>query len=93
MAEWIAPAIALLAAVTVGLFLYARYGQAGQTAVAIFGLIRNGTTFLIGIFLLMTGSWIGVVVGGLVIVLAIFLGSAHADNLGDGKSLRRRLAG
>jgi uncharacterized membrane protein len=93
MASIVTIAIALLVSVAVGLWLYSRFSTAGDSAVAVFGLIRNGSTFLIGLFLLMTGMWPLVILGGLVIILAVFLGSTHASNLDDNTSLRKRIAG
>lgn len=93
MASILAIGIALLVSVSIGLWLYSRFSAAGDTAVATFGLIRNGSTLIIGIFLLMTGMWPLVILGGLVIILAVFLGSTHASNLDDNTSLRKRIAG
>lgn len=93
MAELLFVAIALLVSVVIGLWLFSRFSAGGDVAVASFGLIRNGSTILIGVFLLMTGAWPLVILGGLVIILAVFLGSTHAKNLDENTSLRKRIAG
>ena len=93
MAELLTVAIALLVSVVIGLWLFNRFSAGGDVAVASFGLIRNGSTILIGVFLLMTGAWPLVILGGLVIIIAVFLGSTHAKNLDESTSLRKRIAG
>lgn len=93
MAELAIVAGALLVSVVLGLWLYGRFANTSDVAVATFGLLRNGSMFLIGLFLLMTGMWPLVIAGGLVIVLAVFLGATHASTLDERTSLRKRLAG
>lgn len=93
MAEMVVVAAALVASVVLGLWLYQRFAAAGDTTVAVFGLIRNGSTFLIGAFLLMTGVWPLMILGGIVIIIAVFLGSTHAANLDQQTSLRKRISG
>lgn len=93
MPEILAPAIALVVAVFIGLWLYGRYAAAGDATVAIFGLFRNLMTFIIGVFALMSGMWPLIILGGFLIILAVFLGSTHANNLDESTSLRKRLAG
>ncbi|WP_324662412.1 hypothetical protein [Haloarcula sediminis] len=93
MSETFIVIFAFFGAILLGVWLYRAFSTAGDTAIATFGLIRNGSTLLIGIFLLMTGSWPFVIAGGLLIMLAVFLGSAHASNLDNSTSLRKRLSG
>ncbi|NHX37630.1 MULTISPECIES: hypothetical protein [Halolamina] len=93
MAELITVATALLLSIAIGLWLFARFSSGGDVAVASFGLIRNASTLLIGVFLLMTGAWPLVILGGLIIVVAVFLGSTHAKNLDQNTSLRKKIAG
>lgn len=93
MAELLTVAVALLASVAIGLWLFSRFSTAGDTAVATFGLLRNGSTFLIGVFLLMSGMWPLVILGGLAIIVSVFLGSTHANNLDESTSIRKKIAG
>jgi len=93
MAEFVTVVIALLLSIAVGLWLFSRFSSAGEVGVASFGLIRNASTLLIGVFLLMTGAWPLVIFGGLLIVVAVFLGSTHAKNLDEETSLRKKIAG
>lgn len=93
MTETFVIAGALILSVAFGLWLYRRFSTGSDLAVATFGLIRNGSTFIIGVFLLMTGMWPLVILGGFLIILAVFLGSAHASNLDETTSLRKRIAG
>lgn len=85
--------IALVISVVAGLWLFAQFSSAGGAAVAIFGLLRNGMLFVAGVFLLVSGMWPLIMLGGLLIILAIFLGGAHARNLDDETSIRRQLSG
>jgi len=41
----------------------------------------------------MTGAWPLVILGGLIIIVAVFLGSTHAKNLDENTSLRKKIAG
>ncbi len=93
MAELLTVAIGLLVSVVIGLWLFSRFSAGGDVAVASFGLVRNASTLLIGVFLLMTSAWPLIILGGLVIIVAVFLGSTHAKNLDDSTSLRKRIAG
>lgn len=93
MAELPIVTIALLVSVVLGLWLFSQFSTGGDVAVATFGLIRNGSTFLIGLFLLMTGAWPLVILGGGLIIIAIFLGGTHAKNLDESTSLRKKIAG
>lgn len=93
MAELVTVAIALLLSIAIGLWLFSRFSSGGDVAVASFGLIRNASTLLIGVFLLMTGAWPLVILGGLIIIVAVFLGSTHAKNLDENTSLRKKIAG
>lgn len=93
MAEIVTVAIALLVSVALGLWLFSKFSSGGDVAVASFGLLRNVSTGLIGVFLLMTGAWPLIILGGLVIIVAVFLGSTHAKNLDESTSLRKKIAG
>lgn len=93
MNEGIIALAAITFGIAAGLWLYGRFAMASSTAVAIFGLIRNGFLLLTGIFLIIGFGWIGLIMGVLFIMVAIFLGSGHADNLGENDSLRKRLSG
>lgn len=93
MTEVLIVPAALIASVVIGLWFYGQFSTAGNMTIAIAGLIRNGFTFLIGAFLIMTGMWPLIILGGFVIIVAIFLGSAHASNLDENTSLRKKIAG
>lgn len=93
MAELLTVAIALLVSVAIGLWLFSRFSSGGDVAVASFGLLRNGSTFLIGVFLIISGMWPLVILGGLIIIVAVFLGSTHAKNLDETTSIRKKIAG
>lgn len=93
MAEFFSVVGALLVSVALGLWLFQKFSSGGDVAVASFGLIRNGSTLLIGVFLLMTRAWPLIILGGFVIIVAVFLGSTHAKNLDDSTSLRKKIAG
>lgn len=93
MAETLTIAIALLVSVAIGLWLFSKFSSGGDVAVASFGLLRNGSTALIGLFLIISGAWPLIILGGLVIIVAVFLGSTHARNLDESTSLRKKIAG
>lgn len=76
-----------------GLFLYSRFSGASATAVALFGLLRNLFLAVSGLFLIIGGGWIGLLLGVPFLTMSIFLGSGHAENLSDGESPRKRLSG
>lgn len=73
--------------------LFTTFSTGGDVAVASVGLVRSASTFLIGLFLLMTGAWPLIILGGLIIIIAIFLGGTHAKNLDESTSLRKKIAG
>lgn len=93
MTEIFVVPIALVVSVVAGLWIYGRFSTAGNVSIAVAGLLRNGFTFLIGAFFIMSGMWPLIIAGGLIIIIAIFLGSAHASNLDDSTSLRKKIAG
>lgn len=93
MAELLTVVIAILVSVVIGLWLFSKFSSGGDVAVASFGLLRNGSTALIGLFLIISGAWPLVIIGGLFIIVAVFLGSTHAKNLDETTSLRKRIAG
>ncbi len=93
MAELLTVAIVLLSSVAIGLWLFSKFSTGGDVAVASFGLIRNASTALIAVFLIISGVWPLMILGGLFIIIAVFLGSTHAKNLDESTSLRKKIAG
>lgn len=74
-----------------GLWLYGQFADASDSAIAVYGLFRNLFTAAVAVVAIATGTWIGVLGGAVLLGLAIFFGSSHADQLSGG-TIERRIA-
>ncbi len=89
------PTAAMLpVAVLVGYFLYVNFSGGSHTLASVFGLGRAGFFFLGGLVTMLGGTPFHLVVGGLLIIWAVYTGLGHKDRLEEttsGSTVRSRL--
>lgn len=93
MATVILEASVALFAIVTGLWAFAQFSGGASALVSVLGLLRNVALAIVGVMLIISGMWPLIILGGVFLALAVYLGSYHGDNLTGGTTFRRRLLG
>lgn len=86
--------VAFLGAVVFGNLLFARYSKGSQAGSALFGIVSNTARILVGVLIMMGGTWFHIAVGMTVITLSWYFGRGHKSRLDKNTgSVRSKLNG